>query len=196
MKNVKYILLVVGIAVLSFLIYQKRVAINQRLNTATLNVKDQVRIDNLMEIPIELNSVISFVSADNNENVSLSFVDDTTSLNYIFILLNKGDCYDCYRDIPFWNSLGDISSKVQPFVIIKPEDQKYMFEFIKGQNINVPILIDINNEIFTILDNIFNAYTPICIFVNDKGVVLAATKSNYGNKESQKSYWDYIKENI
>lgn len=195
MKNVKYILLVVGIAVLSFLIYQKRTDLN-RNPTTILSVRNQESINSLLEKPIKLNSAISLVSVDGNKETQIDFGNNPDSLSHIFILLTKGDCYDCYQDIPFWNNLGDISSRVQPFVIIKPEDQKYMFEFIKGQNINVPILIDINNEIFTILDNIFNAYTPICLFVNDKGVVMAATKSNYGNKESQNSYLDYIRENI
>lgn len=97
MKNIKYILLVVGIAVLSFLIYQKRTDLN-RNPTTILFVRNQESINNLLEKPIKLNSAISLVSVDGNKGTQIDSGNNPDSLSHIFILLAKGDCYDCYQD--------------------------------------------------------------------------------------------------
>ncbi len=194
MKNAKYILFLIIVAGISILIFQKRAASNH--NESTLSNKHQENVKNLLQKPLKLKSVISPLSAGSNAITKLNFNENKDSLNYVFILLSKGDCYDCYRDISFWNKLNHISPDVRPFIVIKSEEQKYMLEFIKGQGIKVPVLIDTDDEIFPTLSLIPNAYTPICFFINKKGVIMAATQSNYGDEVNQSHYYEYIRKNI
>lgn len=158
-----------------------------RLNNVNQSSENSFNKNNLVQVPnLITNSIfikdLFMVDYKSKDERYLTF---PSNKNYLMLLLKRSDCYDCYRDIPFWIGLDNISESLNVYTIIEKNDEHYMREFIPTNNIELPVLIDQDRKLFALLNDIENSYTPLLLFINKNGQIISATNSNYGQSSQQ-----------
>ncbi|GEM_PF-3265203 len=194
-KYLSILLLSIG---LSYVIYSIRKSKAEPELTKTQAPTPLLQADgikNLLPAPLLLPSSLSLKEIKKGGNVDIQ-IKNNLKKNHIFILLTKGDCYDCYKDVSFWNRLQNISDSLKVFAVIKGEHEKYMQDFITSNGIHIPVLVDKNNTLFPVLEKIPNSYTPISLFINREGILLSATHSNYGDIIGQGKFVQFLNQKL
>lgn len=185
-KNLRYYILVLFSIIISLGIYKFR-----SWNIDENKIKKSKSIDNIVSENIS-HQDIKLRELFNNENYTVQFPYPE---NVLFVLIKRGDCYDCYKDIPFLNRFSDRMDNTKTFIVVQKDETKYMKEFIPNNNIKLPVMIDESNKFFNIMDSL-KAYTPLYLFVRKDGEIIYKGNSNYGVIEKQEIFIEEVKKKL
>lgn len=108
---------------------------------------------------------------------------------YLFILFTPRDCQDCFKEIPFWNRLGETFKNIIQVVAIGAGGSRMMINnFGKLNEIHVPTFYDQNDKLFKCLGLDRSFLTPAKILVNSKGTILHLGPSTHNDTRLQEEY--------
>lgn len=184
-SNIKYLLIMIISIVISVGIYVYRAN----------NIQGKIPVKKINRI-LPQDSLVSNISITNLFNEEKSMITFPKADNLFLILIRKGDCYDCYKDIPFWNTFDSLIENTNTFIVVQKDDTKYMKEFVPNHKIELPVIIDDSNNLFNIANNLSDTYTPLYLFVRKDGKILSISNSNYGFVDRQESYIKKIKQSL
>ncbi|TDQ11755.1 thioredoxin domain-containing protein [Pedobacter metabolipauper] len=194
----KYLAILILSIVISYAIYAIRESKATPLIAKAEIAKPSLpasEIKNLLPKSIPLGAILSFKKTEAGKSVKLQ-IKNNLGQNHLFVLIGQGDCYDCYKDVPFWNSTQHLYDSLKVYVVISGGNEKYMKDFITANGIDVPVFIDTENQLFPVLKKIPNVYTPIVLFVNKQGDLVSATNSNYGDLGKQEVFVKFLNRNL